>query len=49
MKRIDDLYTDMESKYGFAKSFSNEAQLLSLQRINEKSEVEISQSLYNIK
>jgi hypothetical protein len=49
MKRIDDLYTDMESKYGFAKSFSNEAQLLSLQRINEKSEAEISQSLYNIK
>ena len=49
MKRIDDLYTDMESKYGFAKSFSNEAQLLSLQRINEKSEVEISKSLYNIK
>ena len=49
MKRIDDLYTDMESKYGFAKSFSNEAQLLSLQRINEKSEAEISKSLYNIK
>jgi hypothetical protein len=49
MKRIDDLYTDMESKYGFAKSFSNEAQLLSMQRVHERSEAEISQSLYNIK
>lgn len=49
MKRIDDLYTDMESKYAFANSFSHEAQLLSVHRINERSEAEISKSLYNIK
>ena len=49
MKQIDGLYEDIQSKYAFAKSFSNEAHVLSIQRSLEQSETNTSKSLYNLK
>ncbi|MEO7982569.1 MAG: hypothetical protein ABI688_00680 [Bacteroidota bacterium] len=39
MKRIDKLYLEMQDKYSFAASFSNEMGLLSEQRLNERAEI----------
>ena len=39
MKRIDKLYADMQSKYGFCGSFSNEMGMLAVQRMSEQSEI----------
>lgn len=39
MKRIDKLYTDMQSKYAFCSSFSNEMGVLAVQRMSEQSEI----------
>lgn len=43
IKRIDVLYADMQSKYSFSASFSEEMGLLSIQRMGER--MEINQSL----
>lgn len=39
MKRIDKLYTDMQGKYGFCSSYSNEMGILAVQRMSEQSEI----------
>lgn len=39
IKRIDEIYSDMQEKFYFSKSFSSEAKLLSLQRSMEKTDV----------
>jgi hypothetical protein len=42
LNRIDALYTDMQSKVGFCASFSNEMDVLSIQRMGEQMEVKRS-------
>lgn len=49
LKRIDDLYTDMQEKYTFVKSFSNEAKMLAASRIREQIEIQTSRALNGIK
>ncbi|WP_074418231.1 TerB family tellurite resistance protein [Sediminibacterium sp.] len=49
MKRIDQLYTDMQDKYTFSKSFSNDASLIAAARIKEQTEIQTSRALQGIK
>jgi len=42
IRRIDALYADMQSKWGFCASFSNEMDVLSVQRIEEQMEIKHS-------
>ncbi len=49
IKNIDKLYADMKDKYAFAKSFSTDVKILSLQQLKEKNEVQASRLLNNIK
>ncbi len=49
LKRIDALEVDMQDKYAFAQNFGHGAQILSLQKNNEKNEVQASRVLNNIK
>lgn len=49
LKRIDDLYNDMQDKYTFVKGFSNEAKLLAVSRIREQNDIQISRSINGIK
>jgi len=45
IKRIDVLYADMQNKYAFTASFSEEMGLLSVQRMREQQEVNLSKKL----
>jgi hypothetical protein len=45
IKRIENLYLDMQDKFSFSSSFGEEIKLLSYQRLNEKREIEISRAL----
>jgi hypothetical protein len=45
IKRIDVLYADMQNKYAFSASFSEEMGLLSVQRMREQHEVNLSKKL----
>lgn len=45
IKRIDQLYLDMQDKYAFCKSFSEECSLLAMQRLMEKGEINLSKRL----
>lgn len=45
IKRIDLLYADMQDKYAFVSSFSEEMGLLTVQRMRELREVDISRKL----
>lgn len=45
MKRIDVIYVDMQDKLSFSKSFSNEALLLAMQRIQEQTDINVSKRL----
>jgi hypothetical protein len=49
LKRIDQLYTDMQSKFGFCSSFSNEMGLLSVQRMSERAEIKVTKLLNGVK
>jgi hypothetical protein len=49
IKRIDALYTDMQSKYAFSSSFSEEMGLLSIQRMGEQMEINRSKILNGLK
>lgn len=49
IKNVDKLYADMKDKYAFAKSFSNEVKILSVQQLKEKNEVQTSMLLNNVK
>lgn len=49
IKQIDKLYTDTKDKYAFAKSFSADIRIMSLQQLKEKNEVRSSRLLNNIK
>ncbi|HMU47881.1 MAG TPA: hypothetical protein PKC72_16030 [Chitinophagaceae bacterium] len=45
IKRIDRLYLDMQGKYAFCKSFSEECSMLAMQRLMEKGEIDLSKRL----
>jgi hypothetical protein len=49
LKRIEALYTDMQSKYSFVKGFSDEAKLLAVSRLREQNEIITSRALNGIK
>jgi len=45
IKRIDQLYTDMQDKYSFCQSFSEERSVLAMQRLSEQVEIIMSKKL----
>lgn len=45
LKRIDALYADMQNKYGFCSSFAEEMTLLTVQRMREQYEVNLSKKI----
>jgi len=47
--RIDKLYLDMQDKFTFCNSFSNDAKSLAVSRIKEQTEVKTSRALQGIK
>ena len=49
LKKIDALYLSMLDKYSFAQSFSNEANILAIQRMKEKNAIQTSRSLNSLK
>lgn len=49
LKRIDDLYIDMQDKYSFAKDFQNLLQTLALLRAKGTNDINTSKLLYRIK
>ena len=49
LKRIDAIYTSIQDKYAFAKSFGDEAKVLAVQKIKDKNNVETSRAYYGIK
>ncbi|MBT2564670.1 hypothetical protein J7E50_19640 [Pedobacter sp. ISL-68] len=49
MARIDKLYLDMQDKYTFSRSFSNDAKTLAAARAKESSDVQTSRALQGIK
>ena len=49
IKRIDQLYTDMQDKYSFCQSFSEERSVLAMQRLGEQLEIKFSKQLNGVK
>jgi multidrug efflux pump subunit AcrB len=49
LKRIDAIYTSMQDKYAFAKSFGDQAKVLAVQKAKDKNNIETSRSFYGIK
>jgi hypothetical protein len=49
IKRIDLLYTDMQDKYSFCQSFSEECSVLAMQRLSEQVEIMMSKKLNGVK
>ena len=49
LKRIDDLYTDMQDKYSFAKYFQSSVQTLAFSRAKGINDINTSKLLYGIK
>jgi len=45
MKRIERLYADMQDKYSFTSSFSNEMGILSAQRLSEHVGINMSKKI----
>jgi len=49
IKRIDQIYTAMQSNYSFCRSFSNECLVLAMQRLNEVFEIKVGKQLNGVK
>jgi hypothetical protein len=49
LRRIDNLYTDMQDKYSFAKYFQKSVKMLALSRTKKSDDINISKLLYGIK
>lgn len=49
IEKIDNLYLDMQDKFTFSQSFSNDAKSLAASRIKEKTDVQTSRVLHGIK
>ena len=48
IKRIDGIYSDMQGKFSFSKSFSSEAAMLAQQRMQEATDVEVEKKLNGV-
>jgi hypothetical protein len=48
LKRIDQLYTDMQDKYSFSQSFSNNAKLLAASRLREQADIQTGRAWLGI-
>lgn len=48
LSRIDALYADMQTKYGFCSSYTEEMTFLTLQRMRESHEINMSRKLNNL-
>lgn len=48
VKQIDKIYYDMQVKLSFSKSFSNDALMLTLQRTNEQTDIEVIRKLNGV-
>lgn len=49
IKRIDQIYVEIQGKYAFCKSFGNESLVLVMQRLNEVFEIKVEKQLNQIK
>ena len=49
LKRIDNLYNDMQGKYTFVQGFSNEAKVLASSRTSDQNDVQTSRDINGIK
>ncbi len=49
MKRIDNLYSDMQDKYTFVQAFSGEARSLAAARIKDQTDIKIKRAINGIK
>lgn len=49
LKRIDNLYSDMQNKYTFVEGFSNGAKMLAVSRTREQNDIETSRAITGIK
>jgi hypothetical protein len=49
LKRIDNLYKEMQDKYMFAQNFGREAQVLAASRLQERKDVQTSRAINGIK
>lgn len=49
IKRIDQIYSEMQDKYSFCKIFSDERSVLAMQRLSEQTETNISKKLNELK
>jgi hypothetical protein len=49
IKRIDQIYSEMQEKYAFCKIFSEECSVLAMQRLSEQTEINISKKLNELK
>ena len=49
IKRIDAIYADMQGKYGFVRSFSDQARILTLGREHDKNDILTSRNINGIK
>ncbi len=45
LKRIDALYADMQDKYAFSSSYSEEMAVLTVQRMHQRADIELSKKL----
>jgi len=48
-KRLDGLYTDMQDKFSFAQSFSNQTSVMALSRMKDANDAATLQQFYNLK
>jgi hypothetical protein len=48
LQRIDQLFNDMQDKYAFTQSFSNETNLMALARLQDQSDIHKMSGFYNL-
>ncbi|WP_090659552.1 hypothetical protein [Parafilimonas terrae] len=48
LKRIDQLYADMQDKYSFSQSFSNDAKILAASRLREQTDIQTGRAWLGI-
>ena len=48
LKKIDDIYINIQDKYGFVRGFEDETKILAVQRLKQKNDVESSRSINGI-
>ena len=49
IKRIDQLFIEMQDKYGFCQSFSDECSVLAMRRFSEQADIQLSKKLNGLK